>query len=457
METKQQRASILMLPWLAHGHISPFLELAKRLAQRNFLIYFCSSPVNLNPVRETLPNKFTSSIHLVEIHLPSFPQLPPRYHTTKDLPPHLIPTLKTAFDQSKPSFDHILMTLKPNLIIYDFLQPWAQQAALAQNINSLLFFVSSAACSSFLYHIIKNPTTEFPFPALNLPDSESNKLTQFLHVSSNGLTDWERFHKCMDESTNFVLIKTSKEIEAKYIDYLSSLSNKEIVPVGPLVQDPSSKQDDEKIIDWLNKKDPSSTVFVSFGSEYFLSKEEREEVASGLELSNVNFIWVVRFHGDERISVEEALPVGFLNRVGDRGLVEGGWAPQAKILGHVALGGFVSHCGWSSTLEGITFGAPIIAMPMNLDQPWNAKMAVERGVALEVKRDQNGKFRREEIAKVIKQVVMVEEGERIRNKSRELSMKMRQKGDEEIEVAVEKLMQLALPTEPNALKVPQLN
>lgn len=39
------------------------------------------------------------------------------------------------------------------------------------------------------------------------------------------------------------------------------------------------------------------SVFLSFGSECFLSKEEMEEMARGLELSCVNFIWVVRYRG----------------------------------------------------------------------------------------------------------------------------------------------------------------
>ncbi|KAI7983433.1 Flavanone 7-O-glucoside 2''-O-beta-L-rhamnosyltransferase [Camellia lanceoleosa] len=135
MDCKQP--SILMLPWLAHGHVSHFLELAKKLSQRNFNIYFCSTPINLKPLRETLPLNLSSSIQLIDIHLPS-QNLPPHYHTTKDLPPHLMATLKTAFDDTKPAFFTILKTLKPNLIIYDFLQPWVP-IAFQRKHRGLLF------------------------------------------------------------------------------------------------------------------------------------------------------------------------------------------------------------------------------------------------------------------------------------------------------------------------------
>ncbi|RAL51443.1 hypothetical protein DM860_010945 [Cuscuta australis] len=67
----------------------------------------------------------------------------------------------------------------------------------------------------------------------------------------------------------------------------------------------------------------------------------------------------------------------FLERVGDRGLVVDGWAPQAKIFEHPSIGGFVSHCGWSSIMEGMKYRVPIIAMPMHIDQPVNAKLAAE--------------------------------------------------------------------------------
>ncbi|PHU17758.1 Beta-D-glucosyl crocetin beta-1,6-glucosyltransferase [Capsicum chinense] len=91
-----------------------------------------------------------------------------------------------------------------------------------------------------------------------------------------------------------------------------------IESLAPPVQDPIiDEADDVELIDWLGTKDESSTVFVSFGSEYFLSKEDMEEIAFGLENSNVNFIWIARFPKGEEQNLEDVLPKGFLERIGD--------------------------------------------------------------------------------------------------------------------------------------------
>lgn len=90
--------SILMFPWLANGHVFPYLELAKNLSTKNFNIFFCSTPIVLDSVTDALKNSpSTVSIHLVELRVPSSLELPPHYHTTKNLPPHLTPKLLEAF------------------------------------------------------------------------------------------------------------------------------------------------------------------------------------------------------------------------------------------------------------------------------------------------------------------------------------------------------------------------
>ena len=132
---------------------------------------------------------------------------------------------------------------------------------------------------------------------------------------------------------------------------------------------------------------------------------------------------------------------GFLERVGDRGMVMEGWAPQMKILKYSSIGGFVSHYGWSSVMESVKFGVPIIAIPMQLDQLVNARLVEGLGVAVEVKRDLNGRLEGEELAKVIREVVVETNGERVRRKAKELKENIKNKGDEEIGV-VQELVQL---------------
>lgn len=146
----------------------------------------------------------------------------------------------------------------------------------------------------------------------------------------------------------------------------------------------------------------------------------------------------------ENIKIEEALPQGFLEKVGDRGLVVEGWAPQAKILGHPSIGGFVSHCGWSSTLESMKFGVPIIAMPMQIDQPFNARVVEAIGVGVEAFRDENGKLQDEEIAKAIRKIILDKSREEIRKRSKRVSEDLDRRGEEEINGVVEELVALCV-------------
>ncbi|KAH9699940.1 glycosyltransferase [Citrus sinensis] len=434
METKHhnRKPSILMLPWLAHGHITPYLALAKKLSQQNFHIYFCSTSINLQSISQNLGENFSASIQLTDLQLPcTFPELHDPYnHTTKNIPRCLIPTLIAAFDAAKPAFCNVLETLKPTLVIYDLFQPWAAEAAYQHDIAAVAFLTTAAASFSFFLH---NSSLKFPFPEFDLPESEIQKMTQFKHRIVNGTENKDRFLKAIDLSCKLVLIKTSREIESKYLDYFSYITKKETIPVGPLVQEPvyTDNNDDTKIMDWLSRKEPSSVVYVSFGSEYFLSQEEMNEIASGLLLSEVSFIWVVRFHSEGKFSIEEALPQSFSKEI------------HGNNKGMVVQGGFVSHCGWGSTVEGIMYGVPIIAVPMVLDQLFNAKMVADIGVGLEVPREEiNQRVRKKDLARVIKQVVEQEEGQQIKRKAKELSESIKKKGDDEEINVVEKLLQL---------------
>ncbi|TMW86271.1 hypothetical protein EJD97_021648, partial [Solanum chilense] len=280
--------------------------------------------------------------------------------------------------------------LKPDLVIYDILQQWAERVANEQNIPAVKLLTSGATVFSYFTISLNKSGDVFPFPEIYLRKCEQVKMNETL--------------------------KCAKEIEEP------NDGDCQVIPVGPPVQDLiTNDADDMELIDWLGTKDENLTVYISFGSEYFLSNEDMEEVAFALELSNVNFIWVARFPKGEERNLEDALPKGFLERIGERGRVLDKFAPQPRILNHPSIGGFISHCGWNSVMESIDFGVPIIAMPMHLEQPMNARLIIELGVAVEIVRDDNGKIHREEIAEILKGVVTGETGRKLRAKVREIS------------------------------------
>ncbi|CAA3020998.1 beta-D-glucosyl crocetin beta-1,6-glucosyltransferase-like [Olea europaea subsp. europaea] len=443
METQQTSLiRILMFPWLAHGHIFPYFELAKKLSQKNFQIYFCSTSINLTSISKSIENNSCDfSVQLVELHLPSWPELPPHYHTTKNVPSDLMPKLHEAFQLSRSSFAEIIKTVKPDLVIYDFFQPWAATLASSLGIPAVYFASSGAATMSFYYHYRTYGNATFPYQTIYLHNYERINL-EVLHKIEEAGEDFP--FGSFKRSCEIVLIKSCWGIEGKYLDLLSVFCQRKMVSVGPLVTQTDSEEDYSEIMQWLSKKNQFSTVFISLGSENYLSREQMEEMAQGLELCDVNFIWVIRFPGGEATGLKEALPEGFLERVQGKGVIVQGWAPQAKILAHPSTGGFLSHCGWSSIMESIYFGVPVIAIPLKYDQPLNSRLLVEAGVCVEVPRDDIGQFNREGVANSIHKVIVEKTGEGMRSKANELRNKMKEEEAAALNETSEQLFQLCV-------------
>uniref|UniRef100_A0ACD5VLA1 Uncharacterized protein n=1 Tax=Avena sativa TaxID=4498 RepID=A0ACD5VLA1_AVESA len=134
--------------------------------------------------------------------------------------------------------------------------------------------------------------------------------------------------------------------------------------------------DADSCIRWLDTKQPGSVVYVSFGTLIRFSPAELHELARGLDLSGKNFVWVLGRTGPDS---SEWMPERFADLIarGDRGFIIRGWAPQMLILNHPALGGFVTHCGWNSTLESVSGGVPMVTWPRFADQFDNEKLIVE--------------------------------------------------------------------------------
>ncbi|KAH6796725.1 hypothetical protein C2S52_021279 [Perilla frutescens var. hirtella] len=182
------------------------------------------------------------------------------------------------------------------------------------------------------------------------------------------------------------IYNTCGVIEAPYIEALEREKNtkcwaiyRTIAPLLPI--NIMSENYEHECLGWLNKQEPKSVIYVSFGTTVSLSDEQINELAHGLERSKVKFLWVLRdadkgdvFDGEVR---RAELPEGFEERVRGEGMVVREWAPQPQILGHPSIGGFMSHCGWNSCLESITMGVAIAVWPMHSDQPRNAALITE--------------------------------------------------------------------------------
>ncbi|CAL5324767.1 hypothetical protein CsSME_00003885 [Camellia sinensis var. sinensis] len=192
-----------------------------------------------------------------------------------------------------------------------------------------------------------------------------------------------------------------------------------VYPIGPLTKPVEPAGPKSELLDWLDKQPSESVIYVSFGSGGTLSAEQIIELAWGLELSQQRFVWVLRppteEHGGASYftsgsgpdGIPDCLPDGFLTRTHNVGVVVPLWAPQLKILSHPSVGGFLSHCGWNSTLESLTNGVPMIAWPLYAEQRMNATMLEEElGVAVKPKVLPTKKVvRRKEIEEMVTSVM----------------------------------------------------
>lgn len=161
---------------------------------------------------------------------------------------------------------------------------------------------------------------------------------------------------------------------------------------------------EEEVIQWLDSKPRGSVLYVAFGSEVGPTREEYRELAGALEESPGPFIWVVQ------PGSEEYMPHDLDNRVSNRGLIIHAWAPQALILNHISTGGFLSHCGWNSTMEAIVHGVPFLAWPIRGDQYFNAKLVVNYiKVGLRVTDDLSETVKKGDVAEGIERLMSDEE------------------------------------------------
>ncbi|KNA10423.1 hypothetical protein SOVF_144530 isoform A [Spinacia oleracea] len=133
---------------------------------------------------------------------------------------------------------------------------------------------------------------------------------------------------------------------------------------------------DRSCISWLDLKPDKSVVYVSFGSLTILTKDQLMEFWAGLVQSKKYFLWVIRpnliIGNDQDTQAQD----GLLEGTKERGYMVG-WVPQEEVLAHRAVGGFLTHSGWNSTLESIVAGVPMLCWPYFADQQVNSRFVSE--------------------------------------------------------------------------------
>ncbi|KAK9195349.1 hypothetical protein WN943_003470 [Citrus x changshan-huyou] len=356
-----QQPHFVLFPFLAQGHMIPMIDTARLLAQHGAAITIEAGVPegceNFDMLHSTdLVSNFFKSLRLLQL---------PLENLLKELTP------------------------KPSCIVSDTCYPWTVDTAARLNIPRISFHGFSCFCLLCLYNlhtstVQENVTSNSDYLVVpGLPDQiEMTKVRE----------KWKDFGEMVlaaDMKSYGIIINTFEELESEYVKECTKTKGRKVWCLGPVSL--CNKQDIDKAergkkaavdisecLNWLDSWPPNSVVYVCLGSICNLTSSQMIELGLGLEASKKPFIWVIRGGNNTSKEIQEwLLEEKFEERVKGRGILILGWAPQVLILSHPSIGGFLTHCSWNSSLEGISAGVPLITWPLYGDQFWNEKLIVQ--------------------------------------------------------------------------------
>ncbi|KAJ4830986.1 hypothetical protein Tsubulata_009305 [Turnera subulata] len=394
-----QQLHFILFPFMAQGHLLPMTDIGMMLAQQGVMVSIITTPLNAQRIQATVARGADSGlrIKLIEVPFPSDKAGLPNKYESVDMMPSLRlgkeffeatyimqESVETLFEQLTP---------KPSCIIADMTLPYTANIATKFGIPRISFNGFSAFCMACLvklqiHNVLDSITSESePFAIPGLPhhiEITRNQLPQAM-IDMTGFAEkvWAA------EGINFgFIINSFDELETEYIQELRKAKGHKVWCIGPVSL--SNKDELDKLhrgnkasidvhqcLEWLNKQQPGSVLYVCLGSLCNLIPLQLIELGLGLEASGKPFIWDIRSGETTKELKKWIVEYGFEEKTKGRGFLIRGWAPQLVILSHPAVGGFLTHCGWNSTLEGICAGKPMATWPLFGDQFCNEKLVLQ--------------------------------------------------------------------------------
>uniref|UniRef100_A0A0D9WDE2 Glycosyltransferase n=1 Tax=Leersia perrieri TaxID=77586 RepID=A0A0D9WDE2_9ORYZ len=414
----------VLVPFMAQGHTIPMIDMAHLLAKHGAMVSFITTPVNATRIQSTIDRarELNIPIQFVPFQLPCAEVGLPHgcENVDKVLEKDKVKKLTDAYSMLHEPLVLYLreQNVPPSCIISDLCQPWTGDVARELGIPRLMFngFCAFSSLCRYLIHqdkVFENVTDGNELVVLpGFPHHlEVSKAKSPGNFNSPG---FEKFsEKILDEEQRAEGVVTNSfyELEPLYVDAYQKRIGKRVWTIGPMflcntdtstIADRGAKAsvNEKHCMEWLDSMQRGSVLYVSFGSMARTVVSQLEEIALGLEASKRPFLWVIKY--DDRPSeVDKVLPEGFEERTRGRGLIIQGWAPQALILSHPSVGGFVTHCGWNSTIEGISAGLPMITWPHCAEQFLNEELilnVLKVGLAMGVQSITNRTMKPHEIS-----------------------------------------------------------
>ncbi|PIA51801.1 hypothetical protein AQUCO_01100580v1 [Aquilegia coerulea] len=415
---------VAMFPWFAMGHITPYLTLSNKFAERGIRISF------LIPIKtQSKFNHLNLHPHLIQfipLIVPHVDGLPLGAESSSDVPVEKTYLIQQALDLTQDQVQIALEKFKPDIIFFDFAH-WIPTVARSLGIKSVFVSTSGAVTNvglvpsmlpivekgiehctvQELQQLAKIIPETYPGSSSIKPPPYEIKGTSFALIKfDNRIPLINRLLIAMKES-DALGFRACHETEGPFADFLKNqYNNKPVLLTGPLLTRTSNTILEEQWAKWLGGFEKGSVVYCAFGSECVLQKDQFQELVLGLEQTGLPFLVRLRppVGAD---TLEEALPEGFEERVRGKGVVHGGWVQQELILSHPSVGCFVGHCGSGSMWESLVSTCQLVLVPHFGDQFLNTHfMTKGLKVAVDVeRREEDGWFTREGVRKAVKLVM----------------------------------------------------
>ncbi|XP_068666906.1 mogroside IE synthase-like [Aristolochia californica] len=412
-------AHVLVLPYPAQGHINPMLQFAKRLYHKGLRVSLVATVF--------LARSMEAETGYISLEFISDGCDEGGYKQAGSIEAHLERFKKIGSQSLRDLIQKLGNSGRPvDCLVYDSCLPWALDVAKQAGIQGGSFFTLSCAVEAIYYNVYTGRlSVPVPVEIVSLPGLPELLLSELPSYVSNpdyrpALLEFAKEQFINIQKADWVFCCTADQLEREEVKSLKS--NMPLKSIGPMIPswyvDQRVEDDQDYGVslwkkngackEWLDSKDDGSVVYVSFGSIVSLGPLKMEETAGVLKESSHYFLWVVRE------SEESNLPEKFAEESKEKGIVVR-WCSQLEVLSHRAVGCFVTHCGWNSTLEALTLGVPMVACPQGCDQPTNAKYIEEVWrVGVRAKIDDEGIIRREELKKCIKEIMEGERGVEIK-------------------------------------------
>jgi hypothetical protein len=450
----QQPPHAVMIPYPAQGHVTPMLQLAKLLHARGFHVTFVNNEFNH---RRHLRARGGQALD----GAPGFrfaaidDGLPPSDNpdATQDVPALCHSTMTTCF----PRFKDLVAAVNAEAardgrpavtcVVADSTMTFALRAARELGLRCATLWTASA-CGFITYYHYRHLVDRGLVPLRDEAQLANGYLDTVVDWVPGAppdlrLRDFPSFVRTTDPDDvmlNFfihetagmsqasaVVINTFDELDAPLLDAMAKLLPP-VYTVGPLplavrntvprdspvaAMGSNLWKEQDAPLRWLDGRPPRSVVYVNFGSITVMSAEQLAEFAWGLANTGYAFLWNVR---PDLVKGSGGLPEGFAAATEGRSMLST-WCPQAAVLEHEAVGVFLTHSGWNSTLESICGGVPMVCWPFFAEQQTNCRFKrTEWGIGMEIGDD----VRRPEVEALIREAMEGEKGKEMRRRVMEL-------------------------------------